>query len=283
MTATQAQTPQRRATKTPDTYTTTTTTTTPPQRQILTSSREVTGLDTPALTYQQQQLQNHHHHGSGFHIREKAHEKVGKNLRKRYAGKWTLYNFHRVFLPRQPASVDPETVAQRQVYDYDEAKTWDEPKGQVVKNAEGMYEYRNEFYQIDQKFVDTAVYLSPTNYVPRRLVVQATGQVLDEVENGADTGDWIRTRISGNVPLILTISEWALRPLEKGRWWNKLDAGLRLVIVSFPLQLMLVLPGFSSYDDAEIADSYTDHPGYHCKLLTRALPLCLNSPWQAPR
>lgn len=249
------------ATKAPTSQSTT------PQREIYTTSREISALDTPAPAHYQQ---HHHHHK--FHLGEQVQEKASKNLRKRYGGRWAFYDgLHRVFLPRPAPNTDPETVAQQQAYHYDEAKTWDEPKGQVVKSAEGMYEYRNEFYQIDHKFLDTAVYLSPTNYVPRRLVVQATGHVLREVEGGADTGDWIRTRISGNVPVVLKISEWALRPLDKDRWWNKLDGGLRMLAVSFPLQVMLAMPGFSdAFDDAEVADSYTDHPGYHCKSLSHS-------------
>lgn len=226
------------------------------QREIYATSKEVATLDTPAPVQHE-----------WFHLSRKTlHEKVSDNLRKRYRGKWAFYNGpRRVFLPRPPPQADPETVAHRQAHEYDEAGSWDEPRGQVVKNDEGMYEYRNEFYQIDRKYVDTAVYLSPTNYVPRRLVVQATRAVLAEVEAGADTGDWIRTRISGNVPLILKVSEWALRPLDRRRWWNKVDAGLRMVLVSVPLQLMLALPGFSDYSDSEVAESYTDHPGYHCE------------------
>lgn len=241
---------------------------TTPQRDIYTTSKEVSALDTPAPT--------HPHHLSPLpvphkkrHLGEKIHQKVGQNWRKRYGGKWAFYDgVHRVFLPRPgPTTEDPETLAHQQqaYYGHDEAATWDEPKGEVVKNAQGMYEYRNEFHQIDHKFVDTAVYLSPTNSVPRRLVVQATGAVLREVEAGADTGDWIRTRIRGNVPLVLQISEWALRPLDKNRWWNKLDGALRMLAVSVPLQIMVAIPGLSEgLEDSEVADSYTDHPGYHC-------------------
>lgn len=231
------------------------------QREVITTSREVTGLDTPA-------------HHDWLHLGKTPtwHEKVNQNFRKRYRGNWTFFHLRRVFLPRQPQHLDPEAVAQKQTHDYDEAHSWSEPEGHVVKNAEGKYEYRNEFHQIDRKYVDTAVYLSPTNYVPRRLVVQTTDERLREIEAGADTGDWIRTRIQGNVPTILKVSEWALRPLDKGRWWNKLDAGLRMLMVSFPLQVMLALPGFSGYDDDETADSYTDHPGYHCEFVLSSSP-----------
>lgn len=253
-----------RASKSPSTPVTT-------QREVYTTAREISTLDTPAPKQQQQQHHHRRHHDyqHKVHVGEKVREKVSKNWRKRYGGRWTLsHRLHRVFLPRlKHSDTDPETAAQWQAYEYDEATTWEEPKGQVVKNANGEYEYRSEFHKIEHKFIDTAVYLSPTNFVPRRLVVQATGHVLAHVEAGADTGDWMRTRISGDVPHILTLSEWALGPLKNGRWWNKLDAGLRMLAISFPLQVMLAMPEFSGYDDADVAESYTDHPGYHCESL----------------
>lgn len=232
------------------------------QQKVYTTATEIPALDTPALE------QHHHRHHTG----EKASSspsplsKVTSNLRKRYSGRWAWYDLRYVFLPRYEPGTDPEAAALQQASQYDEAVKWEERKGgQVVKGADGRYEYRNEYYESDHKFIDTAVYLSPTNSVPRRLVVQATSDVLARVKAGAHTGDWIRTRINSDVPFMVTLSEWALRPLDKPQWWNKLDAGLRVLAVSLPLQAMLVLPGFSGYDDdADIADSYTDHPGYHC-------------------
>ena len=62
----------------------------------------------------------------------------------------------------------------------------------------------------------------------------------------------------------LKVSEWALRPLDSGRWWDKIHAALRMVVVSVPLQLMLALP-FSDWDsDSEMAYTYTEFQGFHC-------------------
>lgn len=238
-------------------------------KELWTSSKEIPGPETPAPPAS-------HEKGS---LTAQAREKVSRNLLRRYGGKWTLYRFHRVFLPRPPPNSDPEALAQTQAHQYDEAQTWDDIKGEVVKNTEGLYEYRNEFHEIDHKYVDTAVYLSPTNYVPRRLVVQAAGHVLRDVAAGADTGDWIRTRIRGSVPLVVTMSEWALAPLQRGHWYRKVDGALRVLLVSIPVQLMLTMPWvYSEIDDPAIVDSYTDNPGYHCEL-----PNLIFIPIQTPR
>ena len=188
-------------------------------------------------------------------------EKVRVNFDKRFRGKWSFHHVRRVYLPRPPVGVDPEALTTQ---GYVEAERgWEDPRGEVVKTADGKFEYRNEYHQVDGKYRDNAVYLSPTHAVPRRLVVMATGNVLRDMEAGADTGDWIRTRIKGNVPTVLKISEWALGPLAGGRWWNRVDAGFRMLLVSVPLQMLLALPGISDWDDGSIADAYTDFPGYH--------------------
>lgn len=194
-----------------------------------------------------------------------THEKVQRNLEKRFQNRWAFYHMRRVLWPRHQANTDPETIIHRQATDFEEAHSWEDPKGEVVKTDDGKYEYRNEFHQVRGKFRDTAVYLSPTRVLPRRLVVQATGPVLARVGDEADTGDWIRTNVKGSVPTVLKVSEWALRPLDSGRWWDKIRAALRMVVVSVPLQLMLALP-FSDWDsDSEMAYSYTEFQGFHCE------------------
>lgn len=192
-------------------------------------------------------------------------EKLRANIEQRFRGRWARHNISRVLWPRPPADTDPETLSHGH---YTEAKGgWDDPQGEVVRTADGKFEYRNEFHQIEAKYRDTAVYLSPTHALPRRLLVQATAPVLKGVEDrdagDADTGDWVRTRIRGNVPAVLTISEWALAPLRTGRWWDKVNTLLRLLLVSVPLQVMLALSGGSESEDDDVADAYTDFPGYY--------------------
>ncbi|KUI63518.1 hypothetical protein VM1G_10276 [Cytospora mali] len=186
-------------------------------------------------------------------------EILDKNFARRFRGKWALHNIRHVFWPRKPADTDPETLAGG----YTEAKDWDDPQGDVVKTPKGKYTYRNEFHRDRNKYMDNAVYLSPTHARPRRLVVQATGKVLRSVEQGAETGDWIRTRMKGNVPIVLRISEWSLGPLQGGRWWNKVSAAWRVLLVSVPLQLMLASPWVSEWDDGDMKETYTDFPGYY--------------------
>lgn len=190
--------------------------------------------------------------------RNSADEKHHENFHKRFRGKWAFHHVRRVYLPKR-LEEDPETLVQG----YVEAVDWDDPKGEVVKTKDGKYVYRNRFHQVEQKYKDTAVYLSPTRAVPRRLVVQATGTVLKRAKDSDETGDWIRTRIEGNVPVVLKVSEWALGPLKKGRWWNTLDAMWRVLLVSVPLQVMLAFPSVADWDDGLMADGYTDYPGYY--------------------
>ncbi|KAI3394460.1 hypothetical protein diail_2652 [Diaporthe ilicicola] len=196
-------------------------------------------------------------------VGKSADEKVKRNLEKRFQNRWAFYHTRRVLWPRRQADVDPETITDGQSAEFEEASSWEDPKGEVVKTKDGKYEYRNEFHQVRGKFKDTAVYLSPTHALPRRLVVQATGRVLANIEAGDDTGDWIRTNVKGNVPAVLKVSEWALGPLDRGRWWDKAHAALRMIVVSVPLQLMLALP-FSDWDsDTEMASTYTEFQGFH--------------------
>ncbi|ROW08342.1 hypothetical protein VMCG_03075 [Cytospora schulzeri] len=195
-----------------------------------------------------------------------APDKIRENLEKRFRGQWAFHHTRRVFWPRPPANADPEALSHG--YHTEAGQDWGNgPRGGVVRTGDGKLEYRNELDQVVAKYRDTAVYLSPTHALPRRLVVQATGTVLRDAESGddsaAETGDWIRTHIRGNVPAVLKMSEWALGPLGTGRWWDKVDGFLRMLLVSVPLQVMMALPSNSDWEDSDIADSYTDFPGYY--------------------
>lgn len=137
----------------------------------------------------------------------------------------------------------------------------------LESDEKGRYIYRNQLGQIYHKYDDVATYLSPTNFVPKRLLVQATSDVFD---NRLKTGDWRRTEIKGSVPVVLKVAEWALKPSnpdENGKvpvlGW--LWTFLRIFLVAFPLQILLVLPITASWNDGDIKDNYTDFPGYHWK------------------
>ncbi|ROW00484.1 hypothetical protein VPNG_07948 [Cytospora leucostoma] len=193
--------------------------------------------------------------------RKSIHERVSANFDKRFRGRWGRHNMRKVYWPRASAGVSPEEGVADGYIEAD--SSWGDPRGEVVKTADGKFVYRNQLHQIGRKYKDTAVYLSPTRTTPRRLVVQATGAILNKIEGGADTGDWIRTRIEGSVPAVLKLSEWAMGPLGSGRWWNKVDAALRILLISAPLQVMLALSELPDWDDVDVADTYTDFPGYH--------------------
>ncbi|TVY62334.1 hypothetical protein LSUE1_G009476, partial [Lachnellula suecica] len=138
----------------------------------------------------------------------------------------------------------------------------------LESDDKGRYIYRNQLGQTYPKYDDVATYLSPTNFVPKRLVVQGTGYIR---ETQLGTGDWRRTKIKGSVPAVLKLAEWALAPanrdLKTGRisFLGRINSFVRTLSVGLPLQIMLSLPTTSSWDDGTVEDSYTDWPGYHWK------------------
>ncbi|OWP05446.1 hypothetical protein B2J93_7647 [Marssonina coronariae] len=135
----------------------------------------------------------------------------------------------------------------------------------LESDEKGKYLFRNQLGQVAHKYDDVATYLSPTNYNPRRLVVQASGYVF---KNQLQSGDWRRTKIRGSVPTVLKVAEWALRPSNADKDGNssflgRVDAFFRNILVAFPLQFMLVLPTTAKWQNDEIEDFYKDFPGYH--------------------
>ncbi|RDL37448.1 Uncharacterized protein BP5553_04881 [Venustampulla echinocandica] len=137
----------------------------------------------------------------------------------------------------------------------------------LESDEKGRYIYRNQFGQKYHKHDDVATYLSPTNYVPKRLVVQATNYVCN---TKLQTGDWRRTHIQGNVPTVLKIAEWALRPSDpdkegKASLLGRVHSGFRILAVGLPLQILLCLPTTDSWEGGEINDNYSNFPGYHWK------------------
>lgn len=189
--------------------------------------------------------------------RKTAAEKLSSNLTDQFSGKrhWFGYFYYR---PRKPDHEQQDHAALSEL-DYG---------GSMQKDQDGKFEYLNQFGQKSSKYSDVAVYLSPTNYVPKRLLVQATDEVL---RNHAASGDWRRRGMNGDVPKALRLSEWALRPAEKGGWGRKLDSFLRILVVAVPLQIYLSLPFIDSWDNEDTIDTYTDFPGYHWRWAKHAI------------
>ena len=148
--------------------------------------------------------------------------------------------------------------------------------GVVEAGEDGKYEYLNQMGQVSRKYQDVDTYLSTTNNVPRRLIVQATPHVCKSKEHA--TSDWRRRQIEGSVPTALKMAEWALSPADKDMETGKrpmlgqLQSLFRTMIVAFPLQLLLALPGVSApWEDDNIDDNYLDYPGYHWKWAKHAV------------
>lgn len=178
-----------------------------------------------------------------------AEDRVSKDLALQFSGKrgFNGYWFHR-------------PVKQENTTPFDSAAI-------LESDEKGKYIYRNQLGQLYHKYDDVATYLSPTNFVPKRLLVQATGYVF---HSDMRTGDWRRTKITGSVPIVLQVAEWALKPSNPDRngkvsVLGQVQAFFQIVLVAFPLQILLVLPTTASWDDGDIKDSYTDFPGYHWK------------------
>ncbi|KAH7634668.1 hypothetical protein B0T09DRAFT_9858 [Sordaria sp. MPI-SDFR-AT-0083] len=184
-------------------------------------------------------------------------QKFEENLKDRFSGKSGLRNFRRVYLPNEGHSGESKVV-----YRVGTAEEEDiEDLGKVHK-VDGKLVYVNQFHQQTRKFLDVAVYLSPTRFTPRRLIVQATDSVIKTRNNRR--GDWIRTKVTGNVPAVLAMSEWALSPFKNQGFWAKTKGTFRIFVVAIPLQIMLAIPFLGRYDDDdEVTDTYTDYPGYY--------------------
>ena len=184
-------------------------------------------------------------------------QKFEDNLKDRFSGKSGLRSFRRVYLPKE--GHDDES---RVVYRIGTAEADDMDGLGKVHKKDGKLVYVNQFHQSTRKFLDVAVYLSPTRSQPRRLIVQATDHVIKTRKDRG--GDWIRTKVRGSVPAVLAMSEWALVPFKNQGFWAKTKGTFRLFVVAIPLQIMLALPFLGDYeDDDQMTDTYTDYPGYY--------------------
>ena len=103
-------------------------------------------------------------------------------------------------------------------------------------------------------------------------------QVSEDVYNSKEPFDteWRRTKIEGEVPIALKLSEWALgpangRPDDNGKypnqpWYTSINQFFRTLIIAVPLQIFLALPMVvHPWEEDEVDDNYLDWPGYHWK------------------
>ena len=118
-------------------------------------------------------------------------------------------------------------------------------------------DYRNQWNETVERYLDVDHYLSPSNSKPRRLLVQATPEVLKPSASKESGTDWIRTEIRGDVPRALKMAEWALRP----KLW--LFRSLLVVLVALPLQVLLAFPGVEApWEWADSDDNYRGWAGH---------------------
>jgi hypothetical protein len=179
--------------------------------------------------------------------REGVQEHVEKHFAKEFNGK---RGFNGKWF-RRPVKQETEKVF--------------EDSGMLEADHKGRYIYRNQLGQQAHKYDDVATYLSPTNYVPKRLAVQATDYVW---ERKLRTGDWRRMHVKGSVPRVLKVAEWALKPANKNKEGNTpffgvVHAAIRILVIGLPLQILMTLPTTTGWEDGEIEGNYLDFPGYH--------------------
>ena len=127
------------------------------------------------------------------------------------------------------------------------------------------YQHRDIFGRVTRQKRDVLMYISPSESKPKRLIVQCTPDVLKSAENHA--GDWNRAKMSGSLPPVLQISEWALRPASrrgnKHFWFGFgiIVMLFRVVICVVPVLVLLLFPDFI-FEGQDFAESYNEFPNY---------------------
>ena len=124
------------------------------------------------------------------------------------------------------------------------------------------YRHRDIFGRVTYQKRDVLMYISPSESIPKRLIVQATPEVL----KNADAGDWNRTKISGSLPPVLALSEWALRPGSKRANKHRSFFGIILMLIRvficvIPVLVLLLFPDFI-FEGQDFAESYNEFPNY---------------------
>ncbi|MCJ1282079.1 hypothetical protein MMC26_001402 [Xylographa opegraphella] len=139
--------------------------------------------------------------------------------------------------------------------DQEDVATYANDLGDHGKN--GKRPFLTRFGDVIWKYEDLDTYLSPSNSVPRRIIVQAT----DAARQDQSPVSWRRTQIKGTIPLALRIAEWSLSPTL-----SRTSSFFRQVLAALPLQALLALPGANApWEMTDVEESYLDYPGYHWK------------------
>ena len=147
--------------------------------------------------------------------------------------------------------------------DQENIATYASDLGDHGKN--GKRPFLTRFGDVIWKYEDVDTYLSPSNSVPRRVIVQAT----DEARKDQSPVSWRRTQIKGTIPLALRMAEWSLSPSL-----SRTNSFFRQALTALPLQALLALPGANApWEMTDVEESYLDYPGYHWKWPKHAINL----------
>lgn len=125
-------------------------------------------------------------------------------------------------------------------------------QGFPITDNETEYRHRDIFGRVTIQKKDVLQYISPSESHPRPLLVQATPDVV----KNQPAGDWRRVKLSGKVPTVLKIAEWALQDSNFCLKW------LRVIVVVPAIMVLLSLPLEKVWDEAEFDESYTEFPNY---------------------
>lgn len=116
------------------------------------------------------------------------------------------------------------------------------------------FRHRDIMSRITHKPRDLLRYIHPNNCKPSRMLVQATLEVYQ-----GSQGDWRRTTLKGNAPMLLSMSAWAIGQ-KKASYTNedRLEIAGRILIAMPVLVIYLVFPTGSI--SKLIQPSYTPFP-----------------------
>lgn len=134
--------------------------------------------------------------------------------------------------------------------------------GQPLENFNKFdYRHRDIYGRETYRPRDLLRYISPTDATPRRLIVQTTKSAMAH----STAGDWRRAKLTGDVPLIFKLSEWALSPSDKSENGHRsllgiVDTIFRTCLVAPVLLSMLSLPIDQAWANSDFQDTYNEFP-----------------------
>lgn len=136
--------------------------------------------------------------------------------------------------------------------------------GQTLEDVNKFEHCHRDFYGRETyRPIDLLRYISPTDARPRRLIVQATPLAMAH----SPAGDWRRSKLTGDVPLVFKLSEWALSPSDKSENGHRNLLGIlntisRTCLVAPLLLSILSLPIGRAWANSDFQDTYNEFPNF---------------------